>query len=102
MMRSVRIGAQRGAARLSAAGKSPRRSAPRTVRATFCSNTQLSTPDSQPNACGSVREDRVDSGEFVGREAEMAQGRDVFIDLGNLARADQGGGDRGIAEHPRQ
>ena len=45
----------------------------------------------------SAGEDGVDGGEFFGAEAGVLDGGDAVLDLGDLARADEGGGDAGVA-----
>ena len=45
-------------------------------------------------------EDGFDGGEFLGRESEVIEGFHVFLDLADLAGADEGGGHDRETEDP--
>src|SRR5690349_21502305 len=44
----------------------------------------------------------VDRRQLVGREVEPFEGAEVLLELLDAARADDGGGDPGVAQRPRQ
>src|SRR4051812_11549681 len=47
-------------------------------------------------------EHALNLGEFVLRQRKIFQRRHVLLDLADFARADEGAGDRGMAEHPHE